>query len=123
MNIKKGDTVKVLYGKDSSKSGVVSAVLRKEDKVLVSGINKVTKHIKGDGKNRRSEIVTVERPLPVSKVMLVCPNCNKPSRVKIERKGSGYVRVCKKCKKEIGSVVKEAKKEVKKETKSKKETK
>jgi large subunit ribosomal protein L24 len=123
MNIKKGDTVKVLYGKDSSKNGVVSAVLSKEEKVLVTGVNKVTKHIKGDGKNRKSEIVVVERPMPVAKVMLVCPNCNKPTRVKIERKGNGYVRVCKKCKKEIGSVVKEVKKEVKKETKSKKETK
>lgn len=119
MNIKKGDTVKVLYGKDSSKSGVVSSVLRKEEKVLIAGLNKVTKHIKGDGKNRRSEIVTVERPVHVAKVMLVCPNCNKPTRVKLERKGTGYVRLCKKCNKEIGTVLKEAKKVVKKETKSK----
>lgn len=113
MNIKKGDTVKVLYGKDSGKNGVVLSVLAKLDKVLVGGINKVTKHIKGDGKKRKSEIVSIERPMPASKVMLVCTNCNKPTRVTTLRKGSGYVRVCKKCNKEfksLGTSVKEDKK-------------
>lgn len=122
MNIKTGDTIKVLYGKDANKTGTVVSVLRKSDKVLVAGVNKVTKHIKGDGKNRKSEIVVIERPMPVAKVMLVCPNCNKPTRVKSERKGDGYVRICKKCNKEM-EVVKEVKKtETKKEevTKSKK---
>lgn len=117
MNIKKGDTVKVLYGKDSGKTGIVVAVLRKKDMVLVDGVNKVTRHIKGDGKNRKSEIVKVERPMSSSKVMLVCPNCNKAARVKIERKGDGYVRICKKCNKEIENLVKkEIKKTEKKET-------
>ena len=116
MNIRKGDTVKVLYGKDSGKTGVVLFVLTKSEKVLVSGVNKVTKHIKGDGKKRKSEIVIIERPMPVAKLMLVCPNCNKASRIAIERKGTGYVRICKKCKKAFKEPVKdEPKKEVKKE--------
>lgn len=116
MNIRKGDTVKVLYGKDSGKTGVVLFILTKSEKVLVSGVNKVTKHIKGDGKKRKSEIVNIERPMPVAKLMLVCPNCNKASRIAIERKGSGYVRICKKCKKEFKSITKEdQKKEVRKE--------
>ena len=113
MDIKKGDTIKVLYGKDSGKTGVVLSVLRKIEKVLVAGVNKVTKHIKGDGKTRKSEIVVVERPMPISKVMLVCPNCNKPARLGRERKGSGYVRVCKKCGKVMERI--EEKKDVKKE--------
>ena len=123
MNIKRGDTVKVLYGKDSGKTGSVVSVLRKKDMVLVNGVNKVTRHVKGDGKTKKSEIVNVERPMNAAKVMLVCPNCNKPTRVKTERKGDGYVRICKKCKKEIENVIKkEVKKEEKKETKSKTKT-
>ncbi len=121
MDIKKGDTVKVLYGKDSGKTGLIISVLRKAEKVLVAGVNKVTKHIKGDGKTRKSEIVVIERPMPVAKVMIVCPNCNKPTRMGRERKENGYVRICKKCGKEMGTVVeKEVKKtEVKKVTKKK----
>lgn len=123
MNIKKGDTVKILYGKDSGKSGKVLSIIRKDDKVLVEGVNNVTKHVKGDGKTRKSEIVKVIRPVEASKVMLVCPNCNKPTRVSTKRNDNGYVRVCKKCKKEIGNVVKETKSVEKKEVKKKKETK
>lgn len=121
MKIRKGDTVKVLYGKDASKTGVVLTILKKKDMVLVSGVNKVTKHIKGDGKTRKSEIVTVERPMPVAKVMLISPETNKPTRVGIVRKGKGYARLDKKSGKEISA--KKEVKEVKKETKSKKETK
>ena len=122
MRIKKGDKVKVLYGKDAGKTGSVLAILLKEKKVVVNEINKAVKHIKGDGKNKKSEIITVERPMPIAKVMVVCPNCNKPTRVKVERRDSGYVRICKKCKKEFAKgVVKEEKKEVKEPTK--KETK
>ena len=119
MKIKKGDKVKVLYGKDSGKTGLVLAVLQKEAKVVVSEINKAVKHIKGDGKTKKSEIVSVERPMPISKVMVICPNCGKPTRVKVERKDSGYIRICKKCKKEFakGVAVKEEKTETKKAVK------
>lgn len=110
MNIKKGDTVKVLYGKDSGKTGVVLSVLAKKDKVLVAGVNKVTKHVKGDGKTRKSEIVSIERPMPVAKMMLVCPNCDKPVRVSLKVEGSKSVRVCKKCGKEFTSSKKVEKK-------------
>lgn len=106
MNIKKGDTIKVLYGKDSGKTGEVLAVLPKTDKILVSGVNKVTRHVKGDGKKRKSEIVIVERPLTASKVMVICPNCKKPTRIGTQRKGAGYVRVCKQCGKEFAETVK-----------------
>jgi len=122
MKIKKGDTVKILYGKDSGKSGSVVAVLLKESKVVVGGLNIYKKHVKGDGRKKVSEILTIEKPLPISKVVLVCPLCNKTTRVSIQREGKKVTRICKKCGKEIEIKKEEkveTKKTVKKETKSK----
>jgi large subunit ribosomal protein L24 len=101
MKIKKGDTVKILYGKDRGRQGNVVAVDIKNSKVVVDGINIYKKHVKGDGKSKKSEIVTIVKPLDVSKIMLMCPNCNKAVRVNIERKKDKVQRVCKKCKKVI----------------------
>ena len=124
MRIKKGDTIKVLYGKESGRRGPVVAVDMKKDRVIVEGLNLYKKHIKGDGQTKTSEIVTIEKPFPVSKVMLVCPLCDKPTRVGIKIDGEKKVRVCKKCGKEIiqdsPKKKEEPKKEVKKKTTTKK---
>ena len=125
MKIKKGDTVKILYGKERGRRGPVVAVDPKEKKIIVEGLNLYKKHLKGDGRTRTSEIVTIEKPFPVSKVMLVCPSCDKPTRIKIETEGEEKVRVCKKCGEKISkNEIKESKKkEEKKTTKTKKTTK
>jgi large subunit ribosomal protein L24 len=130
MNIKKGDTVKILYGKERGRRGPVVAVDPKNERIIVEGLNLYKRHLKGDGRTRTSEIVTIEKPFPISKVMLVCPSCDKPTRVGIKQEGDKKVRVCKKCGKEItdGKPVKKEseKKEGEKETKkkaTKKETK
>ncbi len=116
MEIKKGDTVKILYGKDTGKQGVVSAV--KNGKVIVEGLNMYKKHVKGDGKEKKSAIIDIAKPMDVSKVMLVCPNCSKPTRVGIRRENCKVERICKKCGKVIEIFTKEEeKKEVKKEVK------
>lgn len=121
MKIKKGDTVKILYGKDSGKRGVVVAVDLKNDKLVVEGLNLYKRHLKGDGRKRTSEILIIEKPFPVSKVMLICPSCDKSTRIGVQKEGDKIVRVCKKCGKAIEyKVEKEVKKVVKKETKSKK---
>jgi large subunit ribosomal protein L24 len=121
MKIKKGDTVKILYGKDTGKQGVVSAV--KNGKVIIEGLNMYKKHVKGDGKEKKSAIIDIAKPMDVSKVMLVCPNCSKPTRVGIKRENGKVERICKKCGKVIEIItkeeVKEEKKEVKKTVKSK----
>jgi len=119
MKIKKGDTIKVLYGKDAGKQAPVIAVNPKKNTVVADGLNVYKRHVKGDGRNRNSEIVNIVKPMPVSKVMLVCPECNKPTRVEMKIEGDKKVRVCKKCKKVIDKVeeVKEEKKETKKTTK------
>jgi len=115
MKIKKGDTVKILYGKDTGKQGVVSAV--KNGKVIVEGLNMYKKHVKGDGREKKSAIIDIAKPMDVSKVMLVCPNCNKPTRVGIRRENGKVERICKKCGKVIEIITKEEEKEEKKEVK------
>jgi len=119
MKIKKGDTVKILYGKDSGKTGPVVAVDLKNNMVVVSGVNVSKRHLKGDGRTRTSEILTIEKPMAVSKVILVCPLCGKTTRVGLKREDGKVTRICKKCGKEIADK-KEEKVEVKKETEVKK---
>lgn len=131
MKIKKGDIVKILYGKDAGKKGNVVAVSPKRNAVVVEGLNLYKRHLKGDGRTRTSEILTIEKPFELSKVILVCPNCSKTTRVGMKRLDGKPVRVCKKCGKDIlekeKSVVPkkkvEEKNEVKKVTKKKKTTK
>jgi large subunit ribosomal protein L24 len=125
MKIRKGDTVKMLYGKDSGRQGTVLAVDNKKGRVVVEGLNMYKKHIKGDGRTQVSEIVNITKPVPVSKVMLVCPKCSKATRVGYKIEGDNKMRVCKRCGEVIETEVKEEKKEVKKDEKKveKKETK
>lgn len=116
MKIKKGDTVKILYGKDAGKSGKVLKAVIKDSMVVVDGLNLVTKHLKGNGKDIKSEIVKIVKPIHISKVMLICPVCGKATRVKTTRDEKGKsVRICVKCGKVIANIeVEKPKVEVKK---------
>ena len=73
VNIKKGDTVKVIAGKDKGAEGRVIAVLREQQRVVVEGVNRVKKHQKvlNQGAGNQGGIVTAEAPIHVSNVMLV----------------------------------------------------
>jgi large subunit ribosomal protein L24 len=125
MKIKKGDTVQILYGKERGKRGPVVAVDPKKQRIIVEGLNLYKRHLKGDGKTRTSEILTIEKPFPISKVMLVCPACDKTTRVGIKIEGDRKIRICKKCNKPIEELKVEEKKEKteeKKTTKKSKET-
>jgi len=123
MKIKKGDTVKVLYGKDSGRQGVVVVVDPNRNSVIVEGINMYKKHVKGDGRSKTSEILTIAKPLNVSKVMLICPSCGKPTRITIKRGKKKVERVCKKCGKSIEMEEKEVQKEEEKKPKKRTTTK
>jgi len=92
MGIKKGDTVIVLSGKNKGKKGKVIKVLPDKGKVVVEGVGIVKKHQKP---TRNFQGGIIEKPLPIfsSKVMLVCPRCSKPTRIR-RKDGS---RVCCKC--------------------------
>lgn len=97
LNVKKGDTVLVLAGKDKGKQGKVIQALPKKGKVIVEGVNKVKRHTKPNQKAPQGGIITKEMPMHASKVMLVCPACSKATRVGHKEVNGKSVRVCKKC--------------------------
>jgi large subunit ribosomal protein L24 len=98
--IQTGDKVKVMMGKDKGKEGVVEKVLPSKNTVLLPEINVYKKHVKGV-QDKKGGIYAVARPLNVSKVMLICPNCKKPTRVGIKLSKDDKNRFCKKCGKTI----------------------
>ena len=102
MNIKKGDTVRVLSGKDKGKEGQVVRSLPSKQRVVVEKVNMVKKAMRPTQQNPQGGITTVEAPLHVSNVMLVCPNCKEATRTskRVNEQGK-KVRVCKKCGKDI----------------------
>ena len=102
IHVKTGDTVKVLTGKDNGKTGKVLAVSPKEGKVIVEGANIVSKHVKARRQGDKSQILKTEAAMYASKVQLVCPKCDKGTRVghKINEDGT-KVRICKHCGAEI----------------------
>lgn len=100
MKIKKGDKVKVLLGKDKGKEGKVEYVLGKKERVFVGGVNLYKRHVKKH-QNIEGGIIDLPKSLNISNVALVCPNCNKITRVGYKLVGNEKVRICKKCKKEI----------------------
>jgi large subunit ribosomal protein L24 len=101
MKLKKGDTVKIVKGKDVGKSGKIEKVFSKESKVIVEGVNQYKRHIKAKTPVQKSEIITLTKPLPVANVMLLCQQCKKPTRVGYKIVKDEKTRVCKKCKADI----------------------
>ena len=102
MSIKKGDVVVVLSGKDKGKQGKVLEVMPADRKVVVEGINIVTRHAKPRKQGDQGGILQKEAPLYACKVQRVCPKCNKPTRPAHKMLADGKkVCVCKKCGAEI----------------------
>ena len=102
MNVKTGDTVVVISGKDKGKQGKIQKSFPAVEKIIVEGVAMVKKHQKPRGQGMPGGIVENEAAIPACKVMLVCPSCKKATRVGhkfIEREGKKpqKVRVCKKC--------------------------
>ena len=97
MNVKKGDTVVVLSGKDKGKQGKVQATIPSESKVVVEGVNVVTCHTKPRRQGEEGGIVRREAALYASKVQVVCPKCGKGTRVAHKIEGGKKTRVCKHC--------------------------
>jgi len=107
MNIKKGDTVLIITGKDRGKQGTVSRAMPQDNKVIVEGLNIVKKHIRPQGQTRQGGVIEKAMPIQVSNTMLICTECGEPTRVAHDRRPMGSdqklrpVRVCKKCHKVI----------------------
>lgn len=101
MKIRKGDKVRVIKGKDRGRESTVEKVLTKEGKIIVSGLNIYKKAVRPTQRNQEGGIVEITRPLPVENVMLICPKCQKPTRVGYRIEGDKKVRICKKCQQEL----------------------
>ena len=97
MNVKKGDTVIVLSGKDKGKQGKVLEVMPKDGKVIVEKINMVSRHTKPRKQGEEGGIIKREAPIYACKVMPVCPKCGKATRVGHSVKDGKNVRICRKC--------------------------
>lgn len=97
VHVKSGDTVVVINGKNRGKQGKVLEVSPKEGKVIVEGINMVTKHVKPRQMGEPGGLIKAESALYADKVQLICPKCGKATRVGHSGAGKDKKRVCKKC--------------------------
>jgi len=97
MNIKKGDTIVVLSGKDRGKKGKVLGTVPSDSKVVVEGINIATCHVKPRKQGDQGGIVTREAAIASCKVQVVCPKCGKNTRVAHKIEDGKNTRVCKHC--------------------------
>ncbi|MBU2592059.1 MAG: 50S ribosomal protein L24 [Patescibacteria group bacterium] len=97
MKIKKDDKIKVLSGKDRGRTGIVKKIFPKKNKVIIAGVNLSKKHNK-PRKGSPGGIVEIETPLWSGKIILICPQCGKPTRVgyQLDKNGKKY-RICRKC--------------------------
>ncbi|HLW37032.1 MAG TPA: 50S ribosomal protein L24 [Candidatus Eremiobacteraceae bacterium] len=91
-----GDTVIVLSGKDKGKRGKVKLVRRQSGMAEVEGVNVVKRHSKATPK-AKAGIIEKELPLPVGKLMYVCPKCNKPSKLAVRATAGAKERICRRC--------------------------
>jgi large subunit ribosomal protein L24 len=114
LRVRKGDTVQVIAGKDKGATGKVIQAMPRTGRLLVEGVNRIKKHTRVTTTARGAQqggIVTQEATVDVSNVMVVCPKCDKPSRLGArqeeyvdERTGRARtrpVRVCKRCGNEL----------------------
>lgn len=100
MNVKTGDTVVVITGKDAgtvktAKTGKVLKVYPKTGRIVVQGVNMITKHHKARSAQDKSEKQVIEGTIDASNVMVICPKCGKPTRVKHAVVDGKKIRVCK----------------------------
>ncbi len=116
LNVKKGDTVLVLAGKDKGKSGKVLVAQPADNSVVVAGVNIIAKHKKPRSAQDKGGIIKKEGKIDASNVQVICPTCGKATRINNVMVDGKKIRQCKKCSVNIDEA---AKKETKKTTTSK----
>ena len=98
MRIRKGDTVMMRIGKDRGKKGRVLQVVQENRTIVVEGLNLNVKHVGPRQQRQKGQRIQFAKAVDVSNVALICPKCNKATRVGIQRgEGKKSQRVCKKC--------------------------
>ena len=116
LNVKKGDNVLVIAGKDKGKTGKVLVAMPADNSVVVAGVNIIAKHKKPRSANDKGGIIKKEGKIDASNVQVICPTCGKATRISNVMDGDKKIRQCKKCKANLDAVVK---KETKKATTTK----
>ncbi|MFH1012635.1 MAG: 50S ribosomal protein L24 [Candidatus Peregrinibacteria bacterium] len=110
MKLKVNDKVLVISGKYKGKTGKIMRVFKKTNRITVEKVNIRTKHIKRTAQ-RAGERIKFEAPFDASNAMLLCPSCNKATRVAYAIPGQGKkYRICKKCKESVEQAVAKVKK-------------
>jgi len=90
-----------MSGPDKGKTGKISQVSPRENKVLVEGLNMAKRHVRARQRGQKGQIIARERFINASRVALVCKACGKPTRIGYQINGESKVRICRKCKAEI----------------------
>ena len=99
MKIKRNDTVRVIKGNDSGKTGAVLRVFPGDSQIIVKGVHVVKKHVKSQKGSPQGGIIDKTLPVPVANVMLVCPLCGKATRVEYRINNQSKQRACTRCQK------------------------
>jgi large subunit ribosomal protein L24 len=97
MKIKKNDTVLIQVGKDHGKTGKVTRAIPKNNKIVIAGLNTAKKHVKPSRRSPQGGIIDLSLPLNVSNVTVICPRCNKATKVGYKIVKNTKTRICKKC--------------------------
>jgi large subunit ribosomal protein L24 len=96
IKLRKNDTVKVIAGREKGKTGRVIRIDREKMRAVVEGLNMVKKAVKQKKQHQKAGITSVEAPLPVGKLMIMCKKCG-PTRIGYVVEANGKKRVCRKC--------------------------
>lgn len=101
MKIRKNDTILVIAGKDKGKKSKITKVLSERGKIVAEGVNIVKKHIRAKKQGGKGQRIEVSMPLHISNIKLVCPKCEKATRIGYKLTETNKFRICKKCGQEI----------------------
>ena len=117
LSIKKGDNVLVIAGKDKGKTGKVLVSMPADNSVVVAGVNMISKHKKPRSAQDKGGIIKKEGKIHASNVQIICPTCDKATRINNATVDGKKIRQCKKCGANLDvAVKKETKKTTTKET-------
>ncbi len=101
-SIKRNDTVRVMSGRERGKQGQVRQVIVEKDRVIVTGVNTVKRHMRARSLQQPAGIIEMDAPIHISNVRLVCPGCSKAARTGVRLQANGAkVRYCKRCDQDI----------------------
>ena len=116
LNVKKGDTVVVIAGKDKGKTGKVLVAMPADNSVVVAGVNIIAKHKKPRSAQDKGGIIKKENKIDASHVQVICPVCGKATRITHKEVDGKMARICKKCGANLDVVAKKVAKDAPKTT-------